>query len=127
MKRTTALLLMTLALTGCRLFEQQRHAAANTVAMFVVRSLFDLGAQASPSPAAAQLAAAPAAPALLPVAAPQQPARVIFQLACLKSAAAPQARRVLSICRVKTTGNQKATVAEETLRVVLDENGNAAL
>jgi len=46
MKRTTALLLLPLVLTGCRFLQQQRHAAANAVAAAVVRSLVHIQSSA---------------------------------------------------------------------------------
>src|SRR5271169_2666203 len=110
MTRTTLALLLVLALTGCRLLEETRHAAANALAAAVVRSMFELQRSVSAGPSSRPLdrlatrlamthhAAAAAAVGVT------DPATVTKAIAAARpSPASEPGGRVLSVCLKRTT------------------------
>lgn len=99
MKRTTALLMITLVLTGCRYLDRQRHAAANAIAAAVVRSLFSIDRSApdvrrAPRPVALQPSALASASTPVPVSVPAPAAAAKPQLCKISRLPLQQARFV---------------------------------
>lgn len=115
MKRTTLALLLMLALSGCRLFEQSRQAAANTIAAAVVRSLFVMQSGAPAGPSSRPLDR-PVAPLALP--SPRSAAAVVVvsgpPVPGKAPAAASGSSHVIKVCRAR-------------IHLQLDENGNASM
>jgi hypothetical protein len=157
MKRTTTALLILFALTGCRFFEQKRHAVANKFASAVVRGLIGLQSSApadSPRASArlaarlanrAPLAAAAVAGVVAPlaktpspaVAVPLCPVRQEMQFLPLPSdawlrvslAPAPKKQKRFNVlCRVRTATLPNNPLSRiDKLVIRVDENGNVSL
>lgn len=142
MTRTTLALLLVLALTGCRLLEETRHAAVNALAAAVVRSLFELQSSvpAGPSsrpldrPAARLAMSCPAAAAV--VVGVTTPAMVTKAIAAAEPFRISRAaRRVVRICVKRPTAvhplrtdlPQVLTLCKTEVILKLDENGNASM
>jgi hypothetical protein len=143
MWRTTVALLLTLALTGCRLLEQTRQTAANALAVAVVHSMFEMQSRAltgvpSRPPlnrSAVRLALSPPAAAAAVVAS-TDPAKVPETIAAVApSCPGRPTRRVLTVCLKRSTKlPQLAPQLQHVLQlcktrivVRLDENGNVSM
>jgi hypothetical protein len=117
MKRTMTVLLLMFALTGCRLLEQSRHAAANAFAAAVVRNLFALQSSAPAGPSSRPLDR-PCARLAIP--SPRPAAAVVVVNASPVALTAAPAARVLS-------SPPRARVCSLHIKSHQDENGNASL
>jgi hypothetical protein len=117
MKRTMTVLLLMFALTGCRLFEQSRHAAANAFAAAVVRNLLALQSSAPAGPSSRPL---DRPYARLAIPSPRPAAAAVVVTASPVAVTAPAAARVLSAA-------PRARVCSLRIKIHLDENGNASL
>ena len=116
----TVLLLM-FALTGCRILEQSRHAAANAFAAAVVRNLFALQSSAPAGPSSRPLDRPSAPLAIIP--SPRLAAAVVVVTAPPVAVTAPAAARELSA----PPQAPRARVCSMHIEVHQDTNGNASL
>jgi len=132
----TVALLLTLALTGCRLLEQTRQTAANALAVAVVRSMFEMQSRAltgvpSRPPlnrSAVRLAFSPPAAAAA-VVDRTDPAKVPETIAAVAPSPLPKAgRRVFTVCLKRGVQFQHVLQLCKTRVVIrLDENGNVSM
>ena len=142
MTRTTLALLLVLALTGCRLLEETRHAAANALAAAVVRSMFELQSSVPAGPSsrpldrpAARLAMSCPAAAAASVGV-TTPAMVTKAIAAAEPSPIPRpARHSLSICLKRATKihplnpdlQHVIRLCKTRVIIRLDENGNVSM